>query len=361
MVENETFHFDFMLVGSSLQAGLIAGLLARVHKKKVCLLSDPSIEFRLAREISLSVDCITRPETWQLLAHLRTESFKLLTGIGGGKSLGRVDPVFVATNSRDAQALAHMFHVARGYGFEIEQEGSGPLMKAKRLLRLRGARNICHQVFRPALRRWLADSNVQIASASSLVLRPIRGGRVTATAPDRTLKADRLILADEEAIRNHAKEQEWARGFIGVTATALVCKPTSTLREKCIINPANRFSACLQDNSGFEIITLSSGNDVATDVIASVPGAENLRPSGRTVFDTCVSADGAPMVGSTGQGSAWVVGGFGNTGAFVSPAIARFLVGKSTDMEEEFFTSRGGGKARAMQSVSEHLHLRSGI
>ncbi len=360
MAENETLHFDFMLVGSSLQAGLIAGLLAREHKKKVCLICDQSTEFRLSREFSFSVDCITRPQTWQLLAQSRTEAFKLLTSIGGGKSVGRINPIFVATTSGDAQALAHMFHVARGYGFEVEQEGSGGLSTAKKILRIRGARSVEQKLFRPALGRWLVDSAVHIASTNDLALTTKRGGRVTAKTPVLTIEASRLILADEEAIRTHAKQQHLGPAFVGVSATTLVCEPTPALREKCVLNPANRFGACLQANSNFEIISLSSIDDVAADVIASVPGGEKLRPSGRTVFNTCVSADGAPLVGRLGQSGVWAVGGFGYTGAFVAPAIARFLAGKSEGVEEEYFSNRCDGKARATHEVSEYQHIRSG-
>ncbi len=349
-----------MLVGSSLQAGLVAGLLARVHKRKVYLAFEPSIGFRLARELPLSVDCITRPETWQLLAQSRAEAFKLLTSIGGGKALGRINPVIVATTFDCAQALAHMFHVVKGYGFEIEQETIGALPAAKKILRIRGARIIQHKLFRPALGRWLADGGVRIGSVNDLTLSIKRGGQVVAKMSEGTIQANRLVLADEEAIRAHAKPQYLNPAFVGVSATTLACEPTPALSEKYVLNPFNRFRAYGQANNGYEIVSLSLVDEVATDIVASLPDGKKLRPAGRAVFNTCVSSDGAPFAGKLGQSGAWAVGGFGNTGAFVAPAIARFLAGKTEGLEEEYFSKRCGGAKRASRQISEYQHIRAG-
>ena len=349
-----------MLVGSSLQAALIAGLLAREHKQKVCLIVDPSMEHRLAREISLSVDCITRPETWQLLAQSRSEAFKLLTGIGGGQALRRVNPVIVATNDVCAEALAHMIHVARGSGYEVEQVRLSELPSARAMLRIRGARIIQRKTFRPALARWLVRNGVHVVGETDIALTIKRSGETLAKSADETIRARRLVLADEGALLAHAKPEHLEPKFAKAGATTLLSEPIPSLSEVCVLNPADRFGALGLTNNSFEIIAHLPHDEIASAVVTSLPDGRKLRPAGQATFDTCVSTDGAPVIGKLGQSGAWVVGGFARFGAFVAPAIARFLAGKATGNEEEYFSRRGAGSARKSANVTDFQYSDSG-
>ncbi len=360
MSANGTTRFDFMLVGSSLQAALIAGLLAREHSQKVCLIVDPSTEHRLAQEISLSVDCITRPETWRMLAQSRTEVLKLLTCIGGGEALRRVNPLIVATDDVCAEALAHMFHVARGSGYEVEQVPLSGLSTAIAALRMRGARVIQRKMFLPALARWLVSNGVRVVDQNSLELNIRRSGEALTRSVDETIRARRLVLADEGALLAHTKPEHLDPIFAEVGATTLLSEPIPSLSEVCVLNPADQFGAYGLMNNSFEIIAHLPHDEIASAVVTSLPDGRKLRPAGQAVFDTCISADGAPVIGKLGQSGAWVVGGFGRFGAFVAPAIARFLTGKAKGLEEEYFSRRGAGAARKSANVADFQHSGSG-
>ena len=52
--------FDFVVLGATPLAGLVAGLLASVHLKRVCHVGETYSPFRLQRSIDLSVAPVTR-------------------------------------------------------------------------------------------------------------------------------------------------------------------------------------------------------------------------------------------------------------------------------------------------------------
>ena len=67
-------HADFVVVGSTPLARLVAGLLASVHGKTVVFSGESQSGYRLPRGLDLSVAPITRPETWALLKAVLPES-----------------------------------------------------------------------------------------------------------------------------------------------------------------------------------------------------------------------------------------------------------------------------------------------
>src|SRR5690348_5746938 len=87
--------FDYLIIGSTPLAGLVAGLLRREHGKRVAIVCEPYSPFSLERHFDLSVDVVTRPETLALLKRLVPETLKLIAGIGKNLT-DKVDPLFVA-------------------------------------------------------------------------------------------------------------------------------------------------------------------------------------------------------------------------------------------------------------------------
>ncbi|MET0437855.1 MAG: hypothetical protein ABW043_10215, partial [Devosia sp.] len=82
---------DFAIFGSSPLAGLVAGLLASRHQRKVVMVGDAQARYRLPRAFDMSVAPISRPETWALLRDCLPDTSKLITKIGGRHALRRVD------------------------------------------------------------------------------------------------------------------------------------------------------------------------------------------------------------------------------------------------------------------------------
>src|SRR5690606_27742163 len=104
--------YDHLIIGSTPLAGLVAGLLAREHGRRVCLVAEPFSPFGLERGFSLSAEVITRPETLLLLRRLSAETLKLIGGIGRNL-VDRVDPLFIGESRASIAALGHFLHLAQ--------------------------------------------------------------------------------------------------------------------------------------------------------------------------------------------------------------------------------------------------------
>lgn len=355
----EKFVCDIAILGSSLQAALIAGLLARAHKKNVCLVVDPSIQHRLSREINLSVDCITRPQTWEMLSRLHVEACKLFTGIGGGRAVRRINPLFMSTTHAAAEALAHFYHVARGSGHEVEKITLPQLPHVKTALRFRGAGGIERRLFSPPLMRWLLAGTVRLVKSADLNLsfRRDGSGQMVAASGSR-IEFERLVFGDEQALCAFARPRSLERLFRHTPMTALLSEPDDRLTERFVINPQNRFCAYGAQGNIIEVLGQSQPDDLGAQVGKNLPGGQLLRRAGQSVFNSVQTRDGAPMVGKLSRGGGWAVAGFGHVGLFMAPAIARFLAGRPTDFEKEYFEARGANASRKSTVIREFDFLR---
>ena len=112
--------FDYAVCGNSPFATLLAGLLASVHGRSVCLVGDPWSPYRLVRHHDIAVMPATRPETWSLLRSSGAAAGKLVGSIGRGL-YERVDPLFVAETPAQASYLGHMRWMAAGFGLAAER------------------------------------------------------------------------------------------------------------------------------------------------------------------------------------------------------------------------------------------------
>src|SRR5690606_6773418 len=110
---------DFVIFGSSPLAGLLAGLLASDHGKRVACVGESAARYRLPRSIDLSIAPVTRPETWSLLAATSAETQRLLTKIAGRSGLRRIAPIFFSVERSAREALGHVAHMARANGCDV--------------------------------------------------------------------------------------------------------------------------------------------------------------------------------------------------------------------------------------------------
>ena len=169
--------YDFAVFGSTPLAALLAGLLATVHRKRVCVVGEASSAFRLPRSADLSVMPVTRPETWALLRETTPEVLKLLGRIRARAGMTRIDPIFVAETPAGADGLAHMRHVALANGYAVERlaDGAGTGGIA---YRLRDAVLLRRAELEPILAGWLEKSGVGQLSRPDVVATVRRDGTV---------------------------------------------------------------------------------------------------------------------------------------------------------------------------------------
>ena len=346
--------YEFAIFGSTPMAGLLAGLLANVHKKRVCLVGDPMSAYRLARGLDLSAMPATRPETWALLTRTRPETIKLIGKIAGRAGFRRIDPIIIGETPAGVEALAHMSHVARGFGQSMERIAEFPVTAGGAAYRLRDIVDIRRTRFEPLLEDWLARSNVGRISARIAAVTLRRDGSARIDAGGRSYEATHSVLADDAAILNHLDVDERDRVLRVETTTTLLTEPARRLTAPVMIYLDR--GVILNQRASRGIAALSTGRpDQALARIGSSLGRqENLRRAGQTVFKTIATVDGAPLVGPTRAVKATVLAGLGVAGAFLAPALARLIAGVASDAERSYFSAHEAGRGSARAIVADY-------
>jgi hypothetical protein len=346
--------YDFAIFGSTPLAALLAGLLATVHGKRVCLVGDASSAFRLPRSADLSVMSVTRPETWALLKETTPEVVKLLGKIRARAGMARVDPLFIAETAAGADGLAHMRHVALANGYAIERlaDGAG---KGGIAYQLRDAVLLRRAELEPVLAGWLEKSGVGQLSRPDVVATVRRDGTARLDFHGSTAEAAHAVLADDAAILQHVAAAERDRTLLLEPATAMLTEPTRPLAAPAMLYVDRRVTLMRGRQGG--IIALGAGRpqEAIARIGGCLAGRGPLRRAGQRVFRTVGTVDGAPLIGTARGVRATVLAGLGVSGAFLAPALARLIAGAASEREKAYFSAREAGRGNARALVAEFV------
>lgn len=345
--------FDFAIFGSTPLAGLIAGLLAAAHGKRVCLVGEPWSPFRLPRRHDVSVAPATRPETWALLSGVTIESLKLLGTLGKGVS-ARLDPLFVAELPESGGALSHMRHMAAAYGYAVERVADRTIAGNGAAYRVRDAVMLVGGRIEPAIGSWLERHGVRgfPAAATAVTLR--RDGTARLSLDGAVIEAAQAVLADDEAILRHLDPDERERVLPERGVTAILSEPARALPAP-MITFLDRDVVLMQRGKGGILAFAAGSDEEARHRAGACLGAQSpLRRAGQTSFTTLATRDGAPVVGALKGQRAVVLAGFGATGAFLAPALARHLAGVATAREAAYFDARKPARGNVRQPVADY-------
>lgn len=348
MAENP---YEFAVFGSTPLAGLIAGLLAAEHRKRVCIVGETSSAFRLPRGIDIAAMPATRPESWALLKQTAPEVVRLLGKIRGRPGMRYIDPVFVAETSAGADALSHMRHVAMGLGYQVERlpDGGG----AGAAFRLRDAVLLHRGRVEPALLAWLAREGVGMLSTRQTNAVIKRDGSVRLEFAGRSVEAAHAVLADDAAILDHLDVGERDRTLHVRTATALLTERTPPLAAAAMIYVDRGVTLVRGPGGGIAAIGLGRPEEAIARIGGCLAGRGPLRRAGQRIFRTIDTVDGAPMIGPARGLRATVLAGLGLSGAFLAPAIARLVAGSASEAEKRYFSAREAGRGNARALVAD--------
>lgn len=347
--------FDFAVFGSTPLAGLVAGLLAAEHHKRVCLVGEPWSPFRLPRSYDLSVAPATRPETWELLNALSAETMKLLATLGKGLT-ERLDPLTVAETPASMNALLHMRHMAAGYGYAVERVVDTAVANSGLVLRLRDVAMLVDGKAGPAIESWLGRLGVHRLTSQATRVSLRRDGTARLTAGDETLEAAQAVLADDTAILSHLDPDERDRALHQRRVTAVLSEPAKPLAAP-LMNFLDRDVVLVQRGKGDGILALAGGpeDDAMARIGACIGSSRPLKRVGQASFRTLVTTDGAPLVGPAKGLRAIVIAGFGSAGAFCAPVLARHLAGAASEVEKAYLAAREPSRGNARQLVADYV------
>lgn len=331
--------FDFAVVGAGPLALLVAGCLAEAHGRRVVVVGDLPSPFRVPRQEHVSVAPFTRPETWSLLGHCLPETIKLLRAMGAG-TFEHQDALFVARSGPAIDALAHIRHMAAGFGHAAERESRHGVAAC----RIRDAAVLRPVELAIAAAAWLARLDVPVLPGAGTSVRLMRRGGMRIETARRAFDAAHGVLADDDAVLALGGD---ITGLAAAEATSILTEPVAPLPGSLIFDMDDR--VLLRQAPGGQVVARApGGRDVALPRIARAMAARGgIRRAGEVTHAVVVSADGAPVIASTRPPRATVFAGLGPVGAFLAPAIARFLAGASTAVETEWFAARAARRARS--------------
>lgn len=315
--------FDVAIVGTSLLSGLLAGVLARDHGRKVVRIGRPLSAQRLPRGLNLALPLATRPESWRMLRQAEAETRILLGSVGVPDSVGTTEAEFIADLPDTVAALDHLAHMGVGYGHQVRREPVGWGFRRVTMLD--------PEPIEKRLSEWLLA-----AGAAS-----IEDGNVDATL---------TVLADDDAIFDALAEADRPTPLASqaMTSTLLVSRPLST--------PVRRFAdrgVTLLTRPGNTVLAIVSGEtDVDARLASTLPGPFPMKRLATTRFRRFTLRDGAPLIGKVGK--QLLVAGLGDTAPFFAPSIARFIAGTAQDDEKRWFAAHDPARDReAIADVAE--------
>lgn len=333
---------------------LLAGLLATTSKARVCLIGEPWSPYRLPRRLDLSVAPVTRPETWSLLQRETPEVLRLLGSIGRGL-FERVDPLFVAETPQSADRLGHMRWIAAATGYAAERAAEPAIAANGSLCRIRDAALLVSGRIEPVLEEWVRRVGVEWLPLRGTAVATRRDGTATLTIDGVTREAATLVLADDEAILTHQPVAERHRLLATVRQATVVSEPALRSLPAPLIAWLDRQVVIHQRTPRGPLTALAGGEaeTVLPRLGASTATLGPLRRTGQAIYRVIETVDGAPLIGRTGRHRVTVIAGLGPGAAFIAPAVARLLAGRSSATERAWFEPRDISRAARRQSVAE--------
>ena len=332
-------HADFAVLGATPQARLVAGLLASVHGKSVLFQGESQSGYRLPRGIDLSVGAITRPETWGLLKAGLPETLKLVSRIGKRGAWSRLDPIFFADAADGKEALVHTRHMAAAFGLAAERVPVSLLGNGREGLVLRDAVLLRRQALEPALDRWLDQVKVRRLGADDTIV--VRAdGSAECTLDDTRIAIGQTILADDNAIMAHLPMSLWPALLVRQIASTILTEPTDAIAAPVMHRLDNGLVLTQQAERGIIAFGPGTVGEFAASLSEILGRQRAVRQAGQSSYTRIFTNDGAPAVGRAGGTGPDLLAGFGSIGAFLAPAIARWLCGVASPTESAWFGAR---------------------
>lgn len=330
--------FDCVVIGSGPLPGLVAGVLAQTHRKRVALIGAHWSPFQLHRQIPVAAMLMTRPESLKLLARLRDETTKLLAGLGKGL-VERGDMLMVAETPESIVALSHFRHMARALGWSAEAVVDRQAPGAS-LVRLRDVTRVADGRVGALLEDWLHQLGVARPSARNVKLTVRRDGQIAIATADSEISAAQVLLADDAAVLDHAPGAFVERQFSRVPVAAYLVEDSRSL-DATIVNYLDRGLLLARGAHGaVRVLALGDPLSVEARIGTTLSGDKPVRGVGAVRFMGLQTQDGAPMLGAV-RGEVHAIAGLGAAAPFHAPLIARYLTGTSTPAETDWLALRG--------------------
>lgn len=316
--------FDYAIVGTSLLSGLVCGVLARDHGKRVARIARPRSAQRLPRELDLAIPLAVRPETWRMMRRAEAETRTLLGSMGIPESMKTSEMEVVGDLPDTAAALDHVAHMAHAHDHLVRRTPGG--------WAFRHVATLDTEAVERRLREWLEAA-----------------GAVSVT--DGPVDAHVTVYADDDAIFDNIAESERPAPLRSQAMTStLIASPR---RPPAPIRRCPDRGVTLAVRPGNTVLAIVSGeHDVEARLASVLAGPFPMKRIATTRYRRFITTDGAPLIGSFGQ--QFLIAGLGDAAPFFAPSIARLIAGTTEGDEKRWFAAHdpAGNRAAVADFVS---------
>jgi len=310
--------YDFAIFGTRPLAALLCGLLAHRHGQQVLRIADPVPRQRLPRAIDIALPLAVRPGSWRLVGTAAAETARLLADIDGQDRLDRVHVKLVADLPETVTALAHLTHVAAGYGV-VARDG------------------VFHGVPRFSREIDLTHSSVQTVEAARVTLTPGPAG-AELRLDGEALRVGQIVLADDDAVLDLLPEAELPAQLVVQPAMATLTAPAKRLPVQ-VMRYLDR-GVILMQRADHSVLALVAGHaDAEARLGSCLAGMLPLQRRATTHYRRLATTDGAPLIGRLTPSNLILIAGAGSVAAFLAPPLARLLAGVPSEEEQAWFAA----------------------
>lgn len=320
--------FDVAVVGSTLFAGILAGQLADVHGRRVLRIGRRPSPQRLPRRIDMALMIATRVRTWDVLARGAGETSALVSRIGAVDAIVPVSVRVHADTERSGAALAHLAHVAAGYGLKAGRKAGSSLFPAVPLLRT--------EHIEDKIASWLSAAGVRTVDPDALRTE-FDGNSIVFRAGDETLAATQVLLADDAAILDFPEDERPAGVVVESIAATLLGK-TRPLGAQ-VLSFVDRGVRLQQRTDGSVLALVSGEAELEARLASALPGPFPISRLATGRSRRIVTADGAPSFARLGASNVRIAAGLGDAAPFFATAVARHVAGVTEADERAWFAA----------------------
>ena len=204
---------------------------------------------------------------------------------------------------------------------------------------LRDAVMLVRPMLEPALQRWLAGLGVgQLAPDAAVAM--AENGSAQVMRDGATIAVGQTILADDDAILAHLPAGRWPDLLQRQLASVILTPKVAPLAAPVMLELDSGLVLQQQQEGG----VLARGPGEIADLAARLPPLVGLpqafEQAGQARMMRVVTSDGAPAMGRLGGSGPDILAGFGPIGAFLAPALARWLCGAASAAENAWCGAR---------------------
>ncbi len=331
--------FDFAVAGNSATAAVLALALARTSDARICLIGQTPVPMQVNGDLALAPCPTSRPATLERALAGAGELRALLVETGE-PLLRRTNVTFAALTGPGQAAAGHARHLLTSFGVVtalLPETASHAGFTAQGIWMLR-----TRALFAGLAARLEAAGVVAAGKVSDL---QVGKDRVRFAYGHVFAEARTLIVVDEEmAGALGPLPDSISRG----TRTAVLTDPLPALAGRIVLDIETGGHVAGRSDGRIEALVPAGETQGIVEWLGTfLPQDAQARIVATSRREVLLSRDGAPVVASLPQQAAMLAVGFGASGAFQAPALARVLTGNATSEEAAWFGAHDTGAGRA--------------